>query len=432
MISLKPNKNTTKSCFLMKNNILAILLLFYTFPLIAQDIEIKDLKTLNAPGFQILDIAPNTIDKPSNPKAFAASLMSLTSSGTALPKNFALEVSPYWYFKNKNATVSQYLNINEENKSNSFTGLFNKMSISIASVYSDSTSGSLVKNTNYIAFGIRTNVFTYRNEKQNQKLRTALANFSERIIKLRPNQKDTDSLELALNATSNTIRKLYSDLITESNDSLKRVINEKYINAITRKTLIKKKLDDLENQAPDLLETNIKKDTLIQNYLKELDDLPLFQVDAAFAYSEAFPENKTDNKHFNRSGVWINATLNAFSFDHEELNDNLTLMMCSRFISDNISNTNMANEFERQNAFDFGFKIEYSIKELSLSFEYLKRDYSNNSNLNSERRVGTLQYKMSENLFLTGSYGTNFGSDNTLFTLFGINYGLGKSGLKSK
>ncbi|MBW4360121.1 hypothetical protein [Flavobacterium taihuense] len=416
----------------MKNNILSILLLFYTFPLIAQDIEIKDLKTLNAPGFQILDIAPNTIDKPSNPKAFAASLMSLTSSGTALPKNFALEVSPYWYFKNKNATVSQYLNIKEENRSNSYTGLFNKMSMSIASVYSDSTSGSLVKNTNYIAFGMRTNVFTYRNEKQNQKLRTALVNFSERVIKLRPNQKDTDSLEQELNATSNRIRKLYGELMAESNDSLKRAINEKYINAITRKTLIKKKLDDLENQAPDLLENNIKKDTLSQNYLKELDDLPLFQVDAAFAYSEAFPENKTENKHFNRSGVWINATLNAFSFDHEELNDNLTLMMCSRFISDNISNENTVNEFYRQKAFDFGFKIEYSIKELSLSFEYLKRDYSNDSNLNSERRVGTLQYKISENLYLTGSYGTNFGSDSTLFTLFGINYGLGKSELKSK
>lgn len=416
----------------MKNNILAILLLFCSFPLFAQDIEIKDLKTLNAPGFQILDIAPNTIDKPSNPKAFAASLMSLTSNGTALPKNVALEISPYWYFKNKKATVSQYLNIQENNKSNSFSGLFNKMSISIASVLNDSTSGSLVKNTNYIAFGIRTNVFTFRNEKQNQKLRTALANFSKRVIELRPNQKGTDSLEILLNATSYKIRKLYNELMTENNDSLKRVINEKYINAISQKTLIKKKLDDLENQAPDLLETNIKKDTLSQNYLKELDDLPLFQLDAAFAYSEAFPENKTENKRFNRSGIWINATLNAFSFDHEELNDNLSLMMCSRYISDNILIENTVNEFDKQNAFDLGFKIEYSIKELSLSFEYLKRDYSNNSNLNSERRVGTLQYKISDNLYLTGSYGTNFGFDKSLFTVFGINYGLGKSDLKSK
>jgi hypothetical protein len=194
--------------------------------------------------------------------------------------------------------------------------------------------------------------------------------------------------------------------------------------------LIKQQLNDFENQAPDLLETNIKNDTLSQNYLKELDDLPLFQVDAAFAYSEAFPDNKTETKRFNRSGIWLNATLNAFSINHEELNDNLTLMITTRFISDNVLQENIINEFERQNAFDLGFKIEYSIKELSVSFEYLKRDYSNDSSLNSERKVGTIQYKINKNLYLTGSYGNNFGNTNTLFTLFGINYGLGKSELK--
>ncbi|WP_264564952.1 hypothetical protein [Flavobacterium sp. N3904] len=396
----------------------------------AQEIEIKDLKSLNAPGFQILDIAPNTIDKPANPKAFAASLMSLTSSGTALPQNFALEIAPYWFFKTKNATVSQYLNIKEDNKSNTFSGIFNKMSISLASVYSDSTSGSLIENTNYISFGVRTNLVTYRNEQQNHKLKMALENFSKRIIQLRPNQKNVDSLEIALNATKNKIRKLFTELTNEKNDSIKKIINENYVNAITRKVVITQQLDDFENQAPDLLEANIKKDTLIQNYLKELDDLPLFQVDAAFAYSEAFSGNQTENKRFNRSGLWMNATLNAFSINKEELNDNLTLMLYSRFISDNVLVPNTTNTFERQNAFDIGFKMEYSIKGLSISFEYLKRDYSNDSSLNSERRVGTLQYKISDALYLTGSYGTNFGNTNNLFTLFGINYGFGKAALK--
>ena len=401
---------------------------FYT--LNAQDIEIKDLKSLNAPGFQILDIAPNTIDRPANPKAFAASLMSLTSSGTALPQNFALEFSPYWYFKNKKATVSQYLNIRDGNKSNVFTGIFNKMSISIASVFSDSTSGSLIENTNYIAIGLRTNIITYRNEKQNQKLKLALENFSKRVIELHPNTKNVDSLDAELNQTNGKIRKLFKELTNEKNDSIKKIINDNYVNAITRKALIIQQLEDFENQAPNLLEANIKNDTLSQNYLKELDDLPLFQVDAAFAYSEAFPGNQTENKRFNRSGLWMNATLNAFSFNQEELNDNLTIMFYTRFISDNVLEPNSDTVFERQNAFDIGFKMEYSIKGLSISYEYLKREYSNDSSLNSERRVGTLQYKISDNLYLTGSYGTNFGNTNTLFTLFGINYGFGKAALK--
>jgi len=416
----------------MKNLLILTAALWSTFSLKAQNIELKDLKNLNSPGFQILDIAPSTIDRPANPKAFAASIMSLTNNGTAIPKNFALEVTPYWYFKPKNATVFQYLNIKDDaGKPNTFTGIFNKMSISLASVFNDSTSGSLIKNTNYIAFGLKTNLITYRNEKQNQKLKNALANFSKRVIDLRPNQKNADALEIELNRVKNKINALYIRLKSETDDAAKDSINTEYQNAIANRTLVQKKIDDFENQAPDLLEANIQKDTLIQNYLKELDDLPLIQVDVAFAYSEAFPDNATTNKRFNRSGLWLTGALNAFSVDKAELNDNLAFIICTRFISDNVLQEGSLDVFERENAFDLGFKLEYSIKDLSISYEYIKRDYSDNSNLNSERKVGSIQYKISDGLYVTGAYGTNFGIDKNLFTLFGINYGFGKSSLKT-
>lgn len=416
----------------MKNLLILTAALWSTFSLKAQNIELKDLKNLNSPGFQILDIAPSTIDRPANPKAFAASIMSLTNNGTAIPKNFALEVTPYWYFKPKNATVFQYLNIKDDTgKSNTFTGIFNKMSISLASVFNDSTSGSLIKNTNYIAFGLKTNLITYRNEKQNQKLKNALANFSKRVIDLRPNQKNADALEIELNRVKNKINALYIRLKSETDDAAKDSINTEYQNAIANRALVQKKIDDFENQAPDLFEANIQKDTLIQNYLKELDDLPLIQVDVAFAYSEAFPDNATTNKRFNRSGLWLTGALNAFSVDKAELNDNLAFILCTRFISDNVLQEGSLDVFERENAFDLGFKLEYSIKDLSISYEYIKRDYSDNSNLNSERKVGSIQYKISDGLYVTGAYGTNFGIDKNLFTLFGINYGFGKSSLKT-
>lgn len=416
----------------MKNLLIIIATLWSTFSLKAQNIELKDLKNLNSPGFQILDIAPSTIDRPANPKAFAASIMSLTNNGTAIPKNFALEVTPYWYFKPKNATVFQYLNIKDDaGKSNTFTGIFNKMSISLASVFNDSTSGSLIKNTNYIAFGLKTNLITYRNEKQNQKLKNALANFSKRVIDLRPNQKNADALDIELNRIDNKIRELYTRLKNETDDAVKDSINTEYQNAIANRALVQKKIDDFETQAPDLLEANIQKDTLIQSYLKELDDLPLIQVDVAFAYSEAFPDNATTNKRFNRSGLWLTGALNAFSVDKAELNDNLAFILCTRFISDNVLQEGSLDVFERENAFDLGFKLEYSIKDLSISYEYIKRDYSDKSNLNSERKVGSIQYKISDGLYVTGAYGTNFGIDKNLFTLFGINYGFGKSSLKT-
>ncbi|PWB24814.1 hypothetical protein, partial [Flavobacterium sp. HTF] len=312
-----------------------------------------------------------------------------------------------------------------------FTGIFNKMSISLASVFNDSTSGSLIKNTNYIAFGLKTNLITYRNERQNQKLKNALANFSKRIADLRPNQNDVDKLDIELNNIDNKIRALYTKLKSETDDAVKDSINTEYQKAIAERTLIQKKIDDFENQAPDLLEENIKKDTLIQNYLKELDDLPLIQVDVAFAYSEAFPDNATNKKRFNRSGLWATAALNAFSVDKAQLNDNLAFILCARLLSDNLLEEGSLDVFKREDAFDLGFKLEYSIKDLSISYEYIKRDYSDKSNLNSERKVGSIQYKISDGLYVTGAYGTNFGIDKNLFTLFGINYGFGKSSLKA-
>jgi hypothetical protein len=306
------------------------------------------------------------------------------------------------------------------------------MSISLASVFNDSTSGSLIKNTNYIAFGLKTNLITYRNEKQNQKLKNALANFSKRVIDLRPNQKNADALDIELNRIDNKIRELYTRLKNETDDAVKDSINTEYQNAIANRALVQKKIDDFETQAPDLLEANIQKDTLIQSYLKELDDLPLIQVDVAFAYSEAFPDNATTNKRFNRSGLWMTAALNAFSVDKAELNDNLAFILCTRFISDNVLQEGSLDVFERENAFDLGFKLEYSIKDLAISYEYIKRDYSDTSNLNSERKVGSIQYKISDGLYVTGAYGTNFGIDKSLFTLFGINYGFGKSLVKLK
>jgi len=128
---------------------LVVLLLIFTTSNAQNSVDLKDLKTPNAPGFQILDVAPNTIERPSNPKEFAASILNLSNNGSVIPKNFAMEFSPFWTL-DKKTTLNSYLNIGDKSKSTNGnyiiqTGLFNKMSLSMASVYNDSTSGSLLK-----------------------------------------------------------------------------------------------------------------------------------------------------------------------------------------------------------------------------------------------------------------------------------------------
>ena len=406
----------------MKNYIqLIVIISLTTFNIKAQEnIEIKDLKTPNSPGFQILDIAPTSIERPTNPKTLAVSLLSLTSNGTALPKNFAMEVSPYWYVKSDSASVYQYLSINKNASKETidFSGILSKMSISIASVFNDSTSGSLIENTNYISFGVRTNLFTYRTAQQNEKLQKSLKNITNKMKEIKSN--DVEKKKLI------GLRTKYENDLDNELDLTKKAIIESKI------ALMDVQIDAIIDASPEILEKKIEADEQTQKNIKMLNELPLFQLDVAYAYSEAIPDNKYESKRFNRSGFWFNASLNAFSIDKERLQDNLSIMGTLRFIRDNTLTENTIDKFQHNKAFDYGFKGEYSIKQFSISIEYLKRKYSNNSNLNSERTVGIIEYKINDDLYFTGTYGKNFGTENNLFTLFGINYGFGKSSLKTK
>lgn len=382
-----------------------------------ESIDIKDLKTPNSPGFQILDIAPSSIERPTNPKAFAASLLSLTSNGTAIPKNFAMEISPYWYLKSDKASVYKYLSINKNDDKSSvdFNGILNKLSISLASVYCDSTAGSLIKNTNYISFGVRTNIFTYRLAEQNTRLQATLKNITDKIQKIKSNDVEKKKLIGLSNK--------YDNEITAENDVAKKAIIQ------SKKNLVDVQIDAIIDVSEEKLEKELEADKETQKNLEKLGELPLIQIDGAFAYSEAFPSNEYKNKRFNRSGFWFNASVNAFSINKEKLQDNLSLLGSVRFISDNVLVENTTDEFKRNKAFDYGFKGEYTIKQFSISVEYLKREYSNNSSLNSERTIGVIQYKINDDLYFMGTYGKNFGDVNNLFSIFGINYGFGNTKL---
>jgi hypothetical protein len=173
----------------------------------------------------------------------------------------------------------------------------------------------------------------------------------------------------------------------------------------------------------------MKKDKTINDCYAQIEEVPTLQVDAAFAYSDAVPDNDYAKKRFNRSGLWVNAAYNAFSADKDNPDDKLSVIGIVRYLSDNVLTDSTLNTFERKNALDYGYKVQYAIKNITLGIEYLIREYATAPELDSKRMVGILQYKLSDGLFFTGSYGKNFGEIKNLFTLFGINYGFGKSQL---
>ena len=328
-----------------------------------------DLKSTNNPTFQLLDIAPSSISQPADPKELGLSLQQTISSGSALPKNFAISVAPYWYFKPAGENVYKYLNLPYAGKNHTFSGIARKLSVSVSSTFNDSTSGSLLKNTNYFAGGITTNILTIRQAK------------------------DQDTIANLL-------------------------------------TIISSRIHTAQRQPIDSVAKFLAKDSIYVKASKDLQDaiggmsLPLFQVDAAGAYSEAFAGNATSSSRFSRVAGWVTATLSTpLSKTH---NDNLSILGLFKLMDDNLLVDTAKNTFERKSAIDIGGRLSYTNKTITIGFEFIQRSYSGASVYNSHRAVGLLQYKVNDNIYLTGSFGQNFGSSVTnLFTALGLSFGFG-------
>jgi hypothetical protein len=85
----------------MKKNIilLNILLIFgLSIPIYAQVPKINELSIPSSPAFVLLDQSPASIEKPTNPKALAISLINIWEG------NGAVEFTPYWLYNHKDYT----------------------------------------------------------------------------------------------------------------------------------------------------------------------------------------------------------------------------------------------------------------------------------------------------------------------------------------
>ncbi len=101
-------------------------------------------------------------------------MLNFTGSGGALPKNFSLEISPYWMVRHRYENVYKYLGIRKTGKSPVSTGILRKLTVSAATWFNDSSKNYL-PNTNYTGIGIRTNLLTWWGDARSKYMREVLA-----------------------------------------------------------------------------------------------------------------------------------------------------------------------------------------------------------------------------------------------------------------
>jgi hypothetical protein len=358
-----------------------LLLAFKALPGFGQnqtDISLEDLRTPAAPGFILLDVAPTSIEKPTTPKAFAVSVLNAANLSNGIPKNFAMEFTPFWFLKHPNMNAIKFYGINAETKKQKVFYSLRNASLSIAAVdtstASVSTSNRFTKSN--IAFGLRTTILSIRKKADIDDLVAA----NNDIVK-------------ALNGIATTIA-LISPSDPEREIKIQRLIDE---------------------------------GPLPQNKrLKEvLARKPVFALDGAVAANIAHTNTNYNSGRLGRAGGWLNANL-ALPIKEENANEvrnYLHLLATTRYLSNNDS-INASGEYVREDLFDTGARVELEIGKLSISYEFLLRN-NLTTDANTIRSSGLIQYRLGNGVYINGAIGKNFGTTNNLIALFGINWGLG-------
>lgn len=339
------------------------------------DISLEGLQMPSSPGFELLDVAPTLIDRPTTTKAFTTSILNSISENNGFPENYAIDFAPFWFFKHKNLNALNYWGINKSTVNTSQTPFsqarFGNISIATAKTEIIKDTIGTTASLNNIAIGVRTTILQLRKKDDLDSLIALNKSHVEKLSKLMQNPFLTPN-ELILSIESDPDLKRY-------NEEIRRVLKMK----------------------------------------------PLFAIDFAAAGSWSFENNNFGTIKSNRMGAWL--TFNFAQTLNKKKNPGQTNYIIIYAIARILNDNNYLDEFGNLSSatgFDSGGKIEFELQKLSLSYEYLWRANLMDNNQNTYRSSGLIKYRASDQILVIASFGRNFGDENNLITQIGINWGL--------
>jgi hypothetical protein len=115
------------------------------------DTTLDQLRTPASPAFILIGVAPSAVERPTTPKALAATIVSAAAGVQSLPTNYAIEVAPYWLSSHPGLTWEQFQH------PGTWPSLIHNLSLSLAI---SSSSPIFADSGTAVGFGLRTFVST--------------------------------------------------------------------------------------------------------------------------------------------------------------------------------------------------------------------------------------------------------------------------------
>lgn len=174
---------------------------------------------------------------------------------------------------------------------------------------------------------------------------------------------------------------------------------------------------ELEMALADLDTIKIKE--LLPHYLG-LIEKPVFTVDLAAAIGGGTVTNSFKDLNLNRWAAWC-------SFNYRPKGNDFYLTALARYINN--------NQFEEYTAeadlLDLGTRLNYDINKFCISIEYLNRIDSSSNDSSGYRLAAIGSYQISDNFYLTSTFGKNFSDIDNIIALAGINFGFSQTKIKA-
>lgn len=343
--------------------IVSTVLLAIACAAVAEDIKIEDLKTPPSPAFVLMGIAPSAVERPTTPRALGASLLSALndSSNSSAPKNFALDVAPYWLRSHPKLSYKQY------NQPGFGQALMQSLSISLAAKQQTAATATAPATT-LGGVGVRASWLLGKPSEIEDQIRVAI---------------EEAAVSEALKGGAATSGPLTAAPL------ISNPVNTKLIDAFRSARY--------EGR---------------------------WFIEGAAASTALFTGNDAEQSTHQKSGFWLASSyrMNRTSFDTTTKTvtsqPNIDLVGVLRWISDHTGTV-------RTEPLDIGVRVVWSTAELEISAEHVERRKSSN---NSARTAAVGEFKLSDTVSLTATFGKNFKDENpngNLLAIFGVHFGVG-------
>ena len=311
-------------------------------------LKLEDLRTPSSPAFVLLGVEPAAAERPSTPKALAASFISATTSGDLLPRNYALEIAPYWLASHPRLTFEDYYHARLGQN------LIQTLSLSLVTSKDTTALDTLTAGTR-VGLGVRALLVAGH-------ANPALAEQRAKLRELQDSVLLTEAPDVEDSLTTKRIRPI----------------------ALAMQALDKERVG--------------------------------WRVEVAAAVAATFRGDNFGDGKVTRVGVWVTPS-------YRPVGDSLDFIAVGRFIR--------TLEDSADALLDLGARIRWQKGKLLLSSEFVHRARIGGSinDDGSERLVGSLEYRVNDQITLSTTFGKNYDQGSTghktLITQFGIDFGFG-------